>query len=708
MVSPTVEFSIAGINSNISPGEIPVVSKQIEINIDAKDERGISKVEAFINDVKVGEDTSAPFKIVIDISSYTSKASLTGKYESYTLKVVATDLAGNSSSAEQQISIDNEMPSISEVSLQENTVINGATNIITFSVSDNEEISSVTIYINDNLITNIDDGNYELNLDTLELIDGRNTLRIEAKDPAENMGNYIVNFISDNTGPEISMESIVENQILDAVTGLDPQVSDKYTTIASFEILLGETSLVIFDETATSYQFDFDCTQFPTGANNLIFIAKDKLENESRTEIPIEIYRRLITINFPPNFFDPQLARIFVFASSTDGKVLDVERVFQETEQIYLRTINDLEADSEFSLTFAEFMTGAYGNWAELTTLQNLKPSNLDILNLKTEPRFEYGPTQPSSFPIIRFDPDDIVSGNAHGFGYGVSVHRENERVVVDRRRNTTSEVNTDYIYIWLYNYTLSEYSYLIEDWNLPADYVLDKNRFTQDGIERRMYKTSLGPGDYSSVINITGYFNENDFQNNIFHQISNAAYGFSAYEGSPYYYNTNMHKTVYEFTMPGYHTSRVGEPLEVFQDLDWTLDYSINGKKISIDKTGAGHYVGKVYLGTDPPEIINGLNVGYGWNLIFNSETSNEVILPEIPEELQTWGFYDLYKNDNLKILQAEIKRYEGISSYDDYLTKVIKNNNFIHTITPVMESKFIRHDQLDYYIKVSNFLLD
>src|SRR5690606_30792500 len=201
---------------------------------------------------------------------------------------------------------------------------------------------------------------------------------------------------------------------------------------------------VIFDETATSYQFDFDCTQFPTGANNLIFIAKDKLENESRTEIPIEIYRRLITINFPPNFFDPQLARIFVFASSTDGKVLDVERVFQETEQIYLRTINDLEADSEFSLTFAEFMTGAYGNWAELTTLQNLKPSNLDILNLKTEPRFEYGPTQPSSFPIIRFDPDDIVSGNAHGFGYGVSVHRENERVVVDRRRNTTSEVNTD------------------------------------------------------------------------------------------------------------------------------------------------------------------------------------------------------------------------------------------------------------------------
>ncbi len=112
VVSPTIEFSIAGIDNTSSTNEIPVLSKQITINIDAEDERGINKIEAFINNVKEGEDSSAPYQIIIDISSYTSKVASTQKYQEYILKVVATDNSGNSSSIEQQIFIDNELPSI--------------------------------------------------------------------------------------------------------------------------------------------------------------------------------------------------------------------------------------------------------------------------------------------------------------------------------------------------------------------------------------------------------------------------------------------------------------------------------------------------------------------------------------------------------------------------------------------------------------------
>ena len=505
VIAPDIEFSIAGISES-TPGVPIVVSNQIEIKVDAKDQGGISKIEAFINDEKVGEDTTAPYSIIVDISSYTSKVGSTNKYKDYTLKVIATDNAGNSSSTEQQISIDNEIPSISEVSLQENTVINGDTNAVTFAASDNEEITSVMVYLNNDLLITIDDANYELNIDTSALTDGENVLKIDAIDPAENIGTHIVKFIADNTGPAITIESLIENQIIAELTSLAPEVSDTYSTVTSFEILLGETSLALFDESVTSYQFEFDATQFPTGTNTLVFVAKDDLENESRKEIPIEIYRRLITINFPFNYFNPQLARIFVFASSIDGKVLDVERVFQDTQQIILRTQIDIAPDLEFSLTIGEYQSGDFGNHSNFTTLQNLKSSTLGVLNLKTAPRFEYGPRNPYSFPINGFDPDDVFNSTAYGFGYSGSINFNEQKFNLDRRKNTTSDINTDVVYFWLKNETLNDYSYAILDWDLPDDFTFNQSLMTKDGVEKRFHQTTLGSGDYVTTMNTIGY----------------------------------------------------------------------------------------------------------------------------------------------------------------------------------------------------------
>src|SRR5690606_19483942 len=92
--------------------------------------KGISKVEAFLDDVKAGEDTEAPFEITIDLTLYAKKLRDKGIVLSktrtlYTLKVSATDLSGNVSTTEQDIIVDNEMPTITEVSLENNAVIGG-------------------------------------------------------------------------------------------------------------------------------------------------------------------------------------------------------------------------------------------------------------------------------------------------------------------------------------------------------------------------------------------------------------------------------------------------------------------------------------------------------------------------------------------------------------------------------------------------------
>ena len=119
------------------------------------------------------------------------------------------------------------------------------------------------------------------------------------------------------------------------------------------------------------------------------------------------------------------------------------------------------------------------------------------------------------------------------------------------------------------------------------------------------------------------------------------------------------------------------------------------------------GHSVGKVSIDTDAPEIINGLNVSYRWNLVFDSQEMDQVILPEIPEEIQSWGFYPLYENNNLKVQQVELRGYEGIIDYDAYLSSIIRESKFPYTVSPKMESKFKSLSQ-GYYYRAPNFLLD
>jgi hypothetical protein len=465
--------------------------------------------------------------------------------------------------------------------------------------------------------------------------------------------------------------------------------------------------LEFFDGTATDYQLDFNPKNYSVGSQNFSLKASDNLGNETQQDIPIEIFRRLIVINIPTDFYDPQFARIYVFASSEDGKVLDTARIFQNSEEIILRTDSDI-SNNTFALTFVEYISGSVGNYTNLTTIQDLTSDNLRMLNLRTKPRFEPVPREPLLFPMQNFDPDDIFNSTAWGFGYSGGIST-NSQFVLDRRRNTVSNVNTDDVYVWLKNETLDDYSYTILDWDLPNDFIIDQSIFGNENIERRTYQTSLGIDNYVSSINIFGYFSEEDFQNNVFHNINNAAKGFMPSSGAPYFFNTDIFKTRYEFTMKDYHTERNGEPLDFFNDLDWTIDYSISSKEITINSNGFGHNVGKINLGSGGSQEINGLNVGYNWTLVFDSENSDTTSLPEIPVEVQEFDFYILYQNDVIDIQQVEIKRYEGLSSYNDYLNKVIKDNKQSYLVSPIMESRYIKGDGSEgYYYKLSNFLLD
>ncbi|GLU45549.1 Ig-like domain-containing protein [Allomuricauda sp. NBRC 101325] len=716
-IAPEVEFTIPGnTTGGSSSTETPVISNQLVVNVDAKDAGGIAKVEAFINDQKVGEDTAAPYQITIDVSSYASKNASTGKFTDYTLKITVTDTSGNETSQEQIIHIDNELPTISEVTLTEGQVIAGDTNAITFLVNDNEGINAVSAYLNDSLLEEFTGEMYELNINTLSLTDGENNLRIEAIDLANNIATYNVAFIADNTGPVIDLNSIEANQVLDESILLSTSLTDEYSTVTNIQILLTDieilTDAVEFTAgTEGTVEMNFDPNQFATGEQTFIITATDALLNSTTLEVPISILRKLLTINVPENFNNPDAARLFVFASTMDGELIAIERIYNETTTVTLHTSEETSGDFEYMLTFAEYISGSVGNSTELTTMQNIKPSVLPVLNLSTF--YRYKPYwQTNQYQAAGFDPDDAENLRMEGLDYNGGFSSEGSTpksgVFLQQRENVNSALRPNSIYLSLENLTLNQHSFAVLDWNVPSDLIITPELFTTEGIERRLYQPVMnGEAFESTTMHIYGYFTQDDFNNNIYHKTYGYGYGYLPTEGIPYFLNTTFSNHLYNIRINDYFTERTGEPDATFTPVDWSIDYSFANNQFELLQTGVGHSIGKVFIDSESPEIINGLNITYRWSLLFDSQSMTQVKLPQIPEELQTWGFYSIYTDSNLQVQQVEIKGYEGISDYDTYLNEIIQDHKFPYTISPKMESKFKSSGQ-GYYYNTPNFLFD
>lgn len=711
VTAPKVDFSISGAPSNVGSSPI-VVSNQIQVNINAQDSGGIAKVEAFIDDQKVGEDNTSPYQITIDLSGYTSKNSLTAKFQDYVLKVTVTDTSGNVTSEQQVIHIDNELPTISEVSLENGQVISGNTNSITFNVTDNEGLSGVKTYLNNELLLEFANDEYEININTLDLSDGENILKIEAVDLAENMVDYEVAFISDNTGPNISLATI-DDIVYDSFF-ISPKVEDEHSEIHSVEILWGEESLVIFQDT-NNINYEVVPTNLPVGSNLLVVKAMDKALNESITEIPLEVHRKLITVNFPLNFLTSYWESLYVFASSMEnGSVWDVKRITNDTQQVVLSTNNEIGPDTEFMLTFAEYSTYENNTTSSIVTIQNLKPYAGEITLKKI---LEFDQEEPIEIPVPLSDGTNGIFVSASGFGYGGSSNSA-KKLYLNKRKNKINSVNTDVLYFSLIDHLDPldagfEYGYIVVDRNLPTDFILNAASFSTDGVEKRTYQPTLYDAGVvtSANLELLGYFSEEDFQNNVHHRISSEGYAYAPSEGVPYYMNTIFQKYRYKLQINDYYTERTGEPLASYTTKDWSIDFIQNNKEITLTKNGYGHHVGKVSMipSTWPPEVIDGVFVNYAWSIIFDSQKMEKIIMPDLPEELKSWGIYHMFEKDNINVEQVELKSYDGISSFSDYYKKIIQPNKNPYSVSPIIESKFKNRTEVGFpYLNLSHFLLD
>ncbi|SDQ94451.1 Ig-like domain-containing protein [Flagellimonas zhangzhouensis] len=707
-LSPTVDFTIAGI-PNPDDSQTVVVSSQIQVNINAADERGIAKVEAFINNEKVGEDTTAPYQITIDISNFASKTNETLKFKDYVLKILVTDTSGNESSKEQVIHIDNEIPVISNVSISENDIIGGDINEITFEIEENESLNPIEIYINNLLYQELEADSFNFNLQTSELADGSNILKIVARDLADNIALYEVAFISDNTGPEIAIENLSDDQIIDGTITIAPNLTDEYSELFSLSIEIDDQALLAV-ENPENEAYVFNSSQFLTGPGTFKIIAKDVLLNTTEVEIPITILRRLLEVNVPANYFYSELEVLF-FLSKLDGTLLDEAMVSQDEQQIVFRTALDLEPEEKMMLTFALNSPSPSNDFVRFYSISDININILPIINLDYKPILDHSYQY---YEASGFTTDDRHAVRAASTKYQGNLVWDdpNKFQFYNMDCSTCPPYEMEKYYFMLRESDTQSYQYAWIPAPIDANTILEKQNFTTEGIEQRFIQAyNLPSSNYQINLQILGYLNDEEFTGDYYHlmdenlisywEVEPNGIGYN-YNGEFESYSTKIKLRNYQPSTQGYQLTSFGSVIESFTVPDWTVDWVEIDRAITINKSSTGDILGKVELGIDNHGDEN--FVPYDWNIIFNSAETSSVKLPELPETIKSWDFYSDFVEKPLFIQQVDIKKYEGISDYDDYLQKVIKDNKSPHLASPRIESVYNRNplaisESFDYY---------
>lgn len=677
-VAPTIEVSIPGV-SNLDSGPIKV-GNSITIRISAKDESGIKKVEALIDEEKVGEDLVAPYEMVLDLSSFSAKnLNSSAKNTDYKMGIVVTDIAGNETREDFTITVDNDLPIVSEVTINEGDTINGTTNPIMFTATDNDELALVSVLVNGENLPFVLESQYSFNLDTSNLQDGENELSIQASDLAGNTTSYTVNFFVDNIGPQIVVESLATDMIIDEMINLSPVVTDSFSEVDSLQLYFRDNLIHEFDLT-TEISYDFNPDLFELGEGEFKFIAIDSLGNKTIAIWSISLQQLIFTLNIPEDYLSYSIpASHYVMASNLDGSLIDIEKITHDSRQIKLHAVENFSLDQEFTITFASL--GSNGVASYLYSITNVNLANLKTLSLETSTSYTgdggtYYPIngKPQDLQLFFFGRDYYFSSNEAG---DPLITNFTSSSIIDPQGPA---------YMYGFNPTTNFYNYLLIERPIASDFEINYSDFLQDNLIDK--QISMTPSEYMTEtknLSIYGFFNQTDEINDTYHQIWSYGYGANASIGYNYILNTQFYSHAYSFIAGNYQAKGLGIPQDNIIIPDWTVNFSMTNNEVQISTTGTGHSIGEIYM-------EGGYDIGapYQWNLFFDSSKTTTISLPNIPELLRNFPIYDVYMNNQIEIGRVSVGRYESFNGYNSYLEQIIKGNKAFKKAAPRFESIF------------------
>lgn len=162
----------------------------VAVNVSANDNIGVSRVELVVNGTKLASDTASPYGFTWDSSMVPDGSA--------TLIAYAYDAAGNYSSSTVSVKVANTTDTTAPTAAISNpgsgTKVSGNVSVAA-SASDNIAVTSVKLYINNQLKASISGGSLSYNWNTRKLPAGTHTIQVDAMDAAGNVGSQSIQVV---------------------------------------------------------------------------------------------------------------------------------------------------------------------------------------------------------------------------------------------------------------------------------------------------------------------------------------------------------------------------------------------------------------------------------------------------------------------------------------------------------------------------------
>ncbi len=256
-----------------SPSAGSTVTGPTLLQAAAADNGTLTKVEFFVDGIRVGGDTTAPYTWV-----WNSAAAGTG---SHSLKARAFDACGNaawSTSVSVQVAIDTTAPMVSLTAPAAGAIVRGIVPLQATS-SDAFGVTRVEFFLDGALIATDSNAPYAASWNTVAAASGLHTLQAKAYDTSGNVGSSAtvsVNVANDLGVPAVSFLAPTGGAIVRSTVAVQASATDD---VAVVRVDLAADGVTIGTDTTAPYAFSWNSTNVAEGVHTLTLRAYDAASN---------------------------------------------------------------------------------------------------------------------------------------------------------------------------------------------------------------------------------------------------------------------------------------------------------------------------------------------------------------------------------------------------------------------------------------------
>jgi len=240
-------------------------------------------IDQNIKEVTVSVNDDLPQGLTLMGNNFSGLVTL--KPGSNKLTFYALDKAGNPASVTRSVSLDVEVPAVTITAPLSGVLVSGVINVTVEASDAASGITSVTLFLDGQATTTINQPPFSFTLDTSVLPSGLHTITLRATDGAGNQAEASVSVTVDNTAPIVAITSPASGAFVSGLITVSVQASDAISGMASVSLYVD--GLLQATLTPPSFNFPLNTLLFASGSHTLTAKGVDNSGNQAEASITI-------------------------------------------------------------------------------------------------------------------------------------------------------------------------------------------------------------------------------------------------------------------------------------------------------------------------------------------------------------------------------------------------------------------------------------